>query len=146
MVKYRDSRDAVENTVNIYINIAKRKKKRMILAENEATEWERTRDELKGGKQKRTYNNNNHDDDSTRDHDNNEDDARDLDNNEDDESSNALEKALPITEDDNESSDELGEEERNNVGELVEPLEFDLRAAPSLEAIAQLTDDIDKLN
>ena len=54
MVKYRDSRDAVENTVNIYINIAKRKKKRMILAENEATEWERTRDELKGGKQKRT--------------------------------------------------------------------------------------------
>ena len=52
MTKYRDSIDAVTNTVKIYENIAGRKK-RMILAEKEVTEWERTRDELKGGKKKK---------------------------------------------------------------------------------------------
>ena len=51
-VTYRDRPDAVQATVNIFENIARRKKKRMELAEAEANNWKIKRDSLRYGRKK----------------------------------------------------------------------------------------------
>ena len=51
-VKYRDKMDAVKNTLNVYDNVARRKKSRMKLAETVTNKWKTKRDNLTNGKKK----------------------------------------------------------------------------------------------
>ena len=123
-VTHRDRSYAVQKTVDIYKNIARRKKKQMELAKTKANNWKIKRDSLEYGKKKMRatlFGSGK----VTR--------IKDKD------------KSYVDEDDDNSSNSSdtpLGEEERNAMEELTEMVRVDVSGVPSLEAIAQLTDQM----
>ena len=133
-VTYRDRPDAVQATVDIYKNIARRKKKRMELAETEANNWKIKRDSLRYGRKKTRSGSRK----ATRVKDEDEDElyVEEDDSSKDDDSSNN------DSSNSSDSDNSIGEEEINAMEELTEPMTVDVSGEPSLEAIAQLTDQM----
>ena len=110
--------------MDIYEHIARRKKKRAELAETEANDWKIKRDSLKYDK-KKTRATSSGSRKVTRMKD---EDELYIDENNDGSS--------------NSSNSLLGEEERNDMEKLTEPMTVDVSGVPSLEEFAQLTDQM----